>query len=193
MTSSHHICITLQLVLLSNMGVTTPATRSLTEINPTWAGGHSAHHVPVELLFCEPEGQGTAPAAGHRGDAVWINRTWGEAHQSTAAGLHSSLHTYRGKESSFNIASNEVCWNGKVTHRYCLGILVSEEQLSSIKVIIQVEEGTVRGNSHYSLSSLGPNPPTQSQGDLSQSMTCPNNLRVMSQYDYVSLVYYVNR
>lgn len=31
-----------------------------------------------------------------------------------------------------------------MTYRYCLGICVSEEQLSAIKVVIQVEDGAVR-------------------------------------------------
>lgn len=31
-----------------------------------------------------------------------------------------------------------------MTYRYCLGISVSEEQLSAIKVVIQVEDGAVR-------------------------------------------------
>lgn len=52
---------------------------------------HKAHPVPVELLLCEPEGQGAPPASGHRGNTVRIYRTRGEAHQSTTAGFHSSL------------------------------------------------------------------------------------------------------
>lgn len=66
-----------------------------------WEGGgggghdcvchHTAHHVPVELLLCEPQGQCAPPAPGHCSNAMGVYGTWGEAHQSTAAGFYSSL------------------------------------------------------------------------------------------------------
>lgn len=66
-----------------------------------------AHHVPVELLLREPEGQRAPPAAGHCSDAVWIYWARGEAHQSTAAGFYSSLRGGDGRKSWFNVSSND--------------------------------------------------------------------------------------
>lgn len=57
---------------------------------------HNAHHVPVELLLCEPEGQRAPPATGHRSNTMWIYWAGGETHQSTATGFYSGLETRRG-------------------------------------------------------------------------------------------------
>jgi len=112
---------------------------------------HNAHHVPVELLLCEPKGQRAPPATGHGSNTVRIYVTRGKAHESTTAGLYSSLLTQTGAE-QFKVeeAWRNHLWglnlalSNNVTHRYCLGISFSEEQLSTIKVVIQIENGTVR-------------------------------------------------
>lgn len=70
---------------------------------------HSAHHVPVKLLFCEPEGQCTPPATGHCSNTMWIYWTWGETHQSTAAGFYSSLGTFE-KEGKAGLICHQIKW-----------------------------------------------------------------------------------
>lgn len=62
-----------------------------------------AHHVPVELLLGEPEGQSAAPTPGHGRHAVGVHRPGRKAHQSTTAGLNSSLQTrMRAKKSNIH-------------------------------------------------------------------------------------------
>lgn len=103
--SNHWICIVLQLVLLSNTRVTTSTITWLQETcrsdlrrRPALVCRHSAHHVPVELLLCEPERQRAPPTTGHCSNTMWIYRAWGETHQSTAAGFYSSLETWRRRD-----------------------------------------------------------------------------------------------
>lgn len=44
-----------------------------------------------------------------------------------------------------NLVSNDKVSGGKETHRDCFSIPAGEEQVSSIKVVIEVENGTARG------------------------------------------------
>lgn len=105
--TNHQICIRLQLVFLSNMGVITSTAAWLQERGAEHRH-RCTHHVPVELLLREPEGQRAPPTAGHCGHAVWIHRTRGEAHQSTTAGFYSSLRGGDGRKSWFSLSSHDL-------------------------------------------------------------------------------------
>lgn len=54
-----------------------------------------------------------------------------------------------------NLEPNEKASDGKETDRDCLCIPAGEEQVSSAEVVVEVENGTVRGGQQRCISSSG--------------------------------------
>lgn len=156
MTSSHHICLILELLLVSNMVVTTSVSR--------WETSElSRRSALCDIIIVLTMSLYSFSLVYHRArahrrplvTAVTPCGLTGPEENPTSRpqpGFTLALEHTEGKKCRVNLSLNEVALGSEVTHCYFLCISVSEKQLSSIKVVIQVQDGTVEKKTGHSRS-----------------------------------------